>query len=464
MSKSQQAELVVKRFDYIYGLGYSTTPTNPYSSAYVIQAATDSTNRFITKCFARAFYNRWNINLNEERFAVKGLTMFRLTPKFDTELKEKEAGKWYLFLQVFDQGNTPSYEGDGLFITSLEIRCKLVSSIGDSVITDRKIIVNLFSEFAPQDQEQLGILPIYPPDFIRGFDSIATWAFASGPTNQYSLKLRPACVFKVIDTKYTPLKELLFTSSDDSIHQLTAPEFSFHLSEVSNEKKGINRNIGVNTITGAITIFTGISSNKTRSRNYIADFPFSEGDDIYHCRIGFDENESAQRDREKVSANAPSSYSLQKGKYYNETRTDYQKTGRSIDQNYLNLLILNSDTIASFKIKYVEDDPKRYKNQKMWDGSDSTTITDLTEDVISKKTGTNVVLSGILEGQLFSMKSSSKNLIKKFYLGELLVAIIEGGERPFKGYTYQPLTAFQLKIFTILASLPYENFHETYWH
>lgn len=435
---NSQQPVVVKSFEYIWQRG-----------SRVIIAEDDSIKLLIKNSFAKAFQQRWNIAMPEVSFSVKPLPVLSYTPKFNTKLKDTEQGKWYLFLQVFDKGNLPkSYNDENTFSTILEVKCKLISGTNDSVIMDRALTVNIYTE-PSLDQLELIRLPAYPISFVSQFDSIATWLFQSEAISQKSVILKPACVFQRETIKENPLSQLTFNGYRENIQHLSQPTFSLHTMGPKYEKTGVRRNTGGNIISGALTLFTGIRSSKNRSFEYNADFPFEDGDSTYHCIIKYLQNETAELERERVKDNGTTISSVKSA--------DYTFLERSVDPGVINVVTSGADTLATFKIKYAKVGHNIY--DRMWDGSDSATIIYLPPDWNTQEDETYVELSGKIGADSFSMKTAKEQKIKEFYINDQLVTVLHGKEKPINGFVFRQLSPRLLKLFTILSSIPYSYFH-----
>lgn len=447
LTTNGQQTVVVKKFDYIWGSGMSTT-----TGKRIIIPADDSTNLLIKNSFARAFHQRWNIDLPEVLFSVKPLPFLSYTAKFNTKLKDTEAGKWYLFLQLFDKGGYSNrYNDQHIFSTSLELRCKLVNH-NDSVLIERDLIVNIYYEQPPSDQVILIRLPAYPASFIASVDSIAEWLFQREAIGVRSIHLKPACVFQASVIKDKPLSNMNFKSDNENIQSLSAPTFAFNTPPPTYKRTGAKRNAGGNSLSGALTLFTGIGTGKNRLFEYNADFIFKDGDSTYDCFIKYAEQESADRERQH---NSDGSFSTKS--------TNYALSARFIDPSDLNAITLGKDTLATFNITYENTLKNNYS--KMWNGSDSSTITALPTDWKNTDEEVNVLISGTIEGNSFAMKTSNNRKNKQFYINDQLVTIIHGDELPVNGALFHPISLRQLKFFTILSSLPYAyfNVHQSKW-
>ncbi len=434
-SYCQQPVIEIKSFDYIY----CNTVFNR-----VIFALDDSAKLGIKNCFARAFKARWNKALPEVSFSVKPLPMFALKPKFKTQIKQKSPGKWYLFLQVYETVNDPDPHKDTFIPSSLEIRCMLVCSDNDSVILDKTLTVNINQPPVPFDQVPLNRLAAYPPSFVMGFDSIATWLFNPEPLKEKSLTLKPVCIFQKTAFISRPINKLQFHSNVTGIHQQLDPQFTFQLSKPLYEKIGVKRNIGGRSLGGLFTALTGVSSTKTKFDKYKADYSFIEKDSTYHCLIGYTEEETAER--EKVN-NGNGSFSMQS--------TDFHVNARYPDPSFQDVIIQGKDTLAKFSLITKSEASSLTLYDKMWDGRDSTSIIHLPADWNNRSPEKDIVISGKMGNNSFNMKTLKGKRIKDFYINDQLVTTYFGENEPENALLFQPVSIRQLKLFTILSSLPY---------
>lgn len=448
---SQQPVLSVQRFDYIwdaYLIG-----SDGAGKKRVIIPSQEVARQSMANSFSRVLQQRWNVKVPEMVLSVKSLSAFSTSPRFNTKLKYRQPGTWYLFLQIFDMG-TPFqnlYENDSR-ATALELKCKLISSDNDSVILDRRLSVQILKDSVPANQVVLSRLPAYPDYFIKSFDSIASWLFQPESESQKTFRLKPACVFSPALTTQEPVAQLNFNSDREYIYHLTSPSFKFHMTGPHYEKTKTLRNTGGNIAGGVLTIFTGVGTNKSKVKEITADFPFEENDSAYHCLIHFTEKETAEREREKTkNPDGSKSYSVNSG--------SYSFAGRFIDPGFVHAIIFGQDTLATFRINYKNDANVQKKYTRFWDGSDSATITNLPDDWKNNSEIVSVLLSGEISNQPFSMKNADNNIAKEFYVGEQLVLIMYGQRFPKTATLFQPVTDLQLKIFTMLSSLPYDYFN-----
>ncbi len=448
----QQPVLSVQSFEYEWEKFEGTMLSS--NKSRIIFASEDSVKRSIKNAFAIALQKRWNLEMPEASLSVKPLGIFSNMPKFKTRLKEKKAGTWHLFLQIFDRGKGLffSSEKEDNLVSTLVLKCRLIDGSNDSMILDRTLTVELYEQPAVPGQIVLSRLAGYPPNFVQAFDSIAKWLFQPEDPGQKIIRLKPACVFTNSASPVTPITELAFNSNTKSIVHLNQPSFSFKTPGPGYKRVGVKRNLGGNTLGGAITLFTGIGGNKVRIFEYSADFPFEESDSVYHCIINYAERESAERTREKTrNIDGSKSYSVSSG--------SYEFVGRGIDSSFVHVITLGTDTLATFHISYISAANERNNYERYWDGSDSSTIAPLPKKWNNTGGEDNVEIAGQMGTNSFSMKTAAENNVKTFYVDDHIVMTVLGKGIPAKALLFQSLSLRQIKMFTMLASLPYPYFN-----
>lgn len=447
---SQQPVLAVKSFDYIWKKDVEDMTG---TGERVVMPFDDSVKLLLKNTFAKAIQERWNVVMpGGVLLSVKKLPIFAYEPKFNTRIKDEEAGKWYLFLQVFDKGKFTNFSDDaGPFYYGFDLKCRLVNGSNDSVIADRALTVQIYTEPVPPGEVQLTRLPAFPTFFAEAFDSMATWLFQPVVAGEKKLRLKPACVFEQREVKDTVLGQLVFKSDHKSIQQLTVPAFTFINAAPAYKRTGAKRHTGGNSAVGALTLLTGLGTSKSRVFSYSADFPFEEADSTYHCLIAYAEKQTAERERTR---NDDGSYSM--------NSSGYTLLARYTNPSSQHAVTLGADTIATFSIRYTNDIIARANYHQMWDGSDSATIRELPAEWNNTTEATDVVLSGKMGNDSFTMHTSKETRIKSFYMNDQMVVTMQGMDEPASAWVFHPVSTQQLKLFTILASLPYAYFNERY--
>ncbi|CAN5826828.1 hypothetical protein BH10BAC2_BH10BAC2_49030 [soil metagenome] len=448
-SNAQQPVLSVQSFEYIW----QKVSTAINEKGQFIIVTEDSIKRRIEKSFERAIQQRWTIDMPKLALSVKPWSLFSLSyaPKFNTKLKEKKPGTWYLFLQIFDTGNSFFYNPNDSIATLLKVKCKVIC-YDDSVILNRNLLVTMDNEKTPSDQVVLKTLPAHPSSFAKAFDSIATWLFQQDDITEKNIPLKPACVFNETKFDKEPIALLKFNNDDYHISNLKAPPFLFRLGDPTFiETKKIDNATG-NIASGTLALFSGLPLSKKKTFEYNAYFPFEMQDSTaYHCIIHFAEVQAADFEREKekdIDGNV--SFSLHSSGYYT--------SWRAIDPGFENFVTLGSDTLITFKLEYLKS--AEYKTYtRFWDGTDSATINDLPDKWKNRKGTKNVMLRGQIEGIPFIMQSRKDFTEKQFYFEDKLVMVTFGADTPQRVLLFQPLSEQQIKLFTILSSISYAYFN-----
>lgn len=204
---------------------------------------------------------------------------------------------------------------------------------------------------------------------------------------------------------------------------------------------------------GHFTLLTGIGSTKTKSYKYRADYAYKDNDSTYHCLIDYLEDVTADRERVKDSDGSVSMQS-----------TDFRLSARYADPKSQNVITLGEDTLAIFNITNKNEAIALTSYDQMWDGTDSTTIVPLPASWNNKFAEKDIVITGKMGADTFTMKSWKGKRIKEYYINDQLAVIFQGSSEPVSGLLFHPLSTRQLKLFTILSSLPYDYFNETYFH
>lgn len=158
--------------------------------------------------------------------------------------------------------------------------------------------------------------------------------------------------------------------------------------------------------------------------------------------MAYTEVEAAERERIR---NDDGSVSVQK--------SDYRTAERFTDSSVRHIITTGTDTLAWFTIKYFNEEPDY---SQMWDGYDTNTIKQFSFDWKSVYANSEVMLSGEISGQPFSMRTKNATRKKEFRINGEPTAIINGYGIPESGILFQTIAGQPFKIITILAALPYE--------
>ena len=131
---------------------------------------------------------------------------------------------------------------------------------------------------------------------------------------------------------------------------------------------------------------------------------------------------------------------------------------RFIDSAFLNVITLGKDTLAIFKINYTPGAEDQSRYNRMWDGTDTSTIMSLPAEWKNSSKEPDVLVTGKVDGNSFSLKTSGEGTVKEIYLNNQLAMVMQGS-KPVRALVFHPVSTRQLKLFTILSSVPYSYFN-----
>jgi hypothetical protein len=137
----------------------------------------------------------------------------------------------------------------------------------------------------------------------------------------------------------------------------------------------------------------------------------------------------------------------------------YELVERRIDPASINSISIGNDTLATFRIVNISKSKERDKYIQFWDGVDSATLAPLPREWNNTSDEDDVTISGQMGNVVFSMKTVKGMNVKEFSIGDNLVMVMYGKTAPAKALLFHPVSIRQLKIFTMLASVPYPNFN-----
>lgn len=188
-----------------------------------------------------------------------------MSPKFKTKLKDKDPRKWYIFLQIYDIKRLGFIETETRQTATWEINFRIISGRNDSIVANKQFAIDFYRTPAPSGQLTVTRLPGYPDEYYNAFDSIAQMTVSDDPELYQSVKLHPACIYKRDDYEKNAIRKITFKSSFTQIEHESDPAFIFVRQSVNHEKMGKGKNIAGNTASGAVTLLTGIRSDKRKN-------------------------------------------------------------------------------------------------------------------------------------------------------------------------------------------------------
>jgi hypothetical protein len=442
---SQQPTIVVQSFEYVWPR-YATGATGRVNIA-----SDEGVQQALERSFKNAIQTKWNVELPDLNVTLKSLPLFAKTPKFNTKLKSKQPGTWYLFLQVIDDPYTNYVNSEGSFATRLEAKCKVVD-YKDSIVFERQLFMIMNIEKTPPTEVRLVKLIAHPQHVAKTFEIMARWLFGPEDVTQKEVWLNPACIYTEKQLPSQPISSLQYKASQSTLCVIPG-SICLSSSPMVNTKRGSNKNIAGNTAGSVLTALTGIGTSKVKTNRFDADFSFRTDDSIvYHCKIPYLETISAERERD-VTKNSDGS------KSYSTTTGPDQLSGRRPDSLSESLVMRGDDTIARFIIKYIKAPGNFTSYTKMWDGTDTTTIAPLKKEWANNKMADDVSVQIKTATDSIHMRTSVERTVKEFSINQQTVLVIYGADIPSTGVLLHPVSKSDLVLFTILASLPYSYFN-----
>jgi len=196
-SRAQQPTMVVRDFEYVQGEEVASEFGGTAATKFL--ATTDTVRQYFARALAEAIRQRWGVAVPVNDLYVRGVPMFSSEPKFKTEVRDREKGKWYLFFQIYDQGKKGYGSMDsGYLNTVFRIQCRILDGGSDSVLFNRKLLVKLVRRPIADSLAIPSRLGIYPLEYRKVADSVACWMFQAipGPKRKTSCCAPPAFTWK----------------------------------------------------------------------------------------------------------------------------------------------------------------------------------------------------------------------------------------------------------------------------
>lgn len=436
---SGRQPLEIKLFEYIY----ERDVNNSKHFSRIVLLEQDSAKAFFTKSFVRAFAQKWNLDIKDPRLTVKPLKGWNLYPKFKTNLDLRDPAKWYLFLQVYDVNRFVYSNPTNNAASSWRIKYKLINGATDSAVAEKDFYVNFNRHNPVPGQVAIMRLPALPDEYYKAFDSVAAWTVKDSKEPVYTITLVQAMLYNPnFPRPDIVVRDLVFKNLMYQIVHQGEPAFTLNKKNVNHTKTATRRNVGGNIAGGALTLLTGIRSEKNKRKLYTADYHFTDLDQQYHCFVDYTEVESAERERIRNDDGSVSTQS-----------SDMHVSGRYVDSSNQHYILLGGDTIARFNLKYFREQ-NNYTH--LWNGHDSATISPIPFQWKTVFGDAEVKINGEIYGIPFTMHTTNQTRTKMFTLNNETAMTINGYGQPENGQMFVPVKEEIFKAMTILASLPYE--------
>ncbi|MBL7699208.1 MAG: hypothetical protein JNK79_13670 [Chitinophagaceae bacterium] len=385
----------------------------------------------LKRSFIKTISQKWNRDVSGFSVRVNRLPLLRMEPKFNPSVSALDTSKWYIFLQLFDEGiaMNPDYS---MLATRISVKYRLVQ--GAIVKEDLSASYNIMRRQPAPGQVTLNRFPFYPSHLQYEYDTIAYYVVNGLPKAQDRIWLNAACGYTDSPTPANMnLRECEFDDHHQSISMHGEDGFTIMPDSTSVVKTGKFKHGMENTIGGLITFFSNVDSEKKRSTLYTAVHSFKEGFDNYKCSIHFVDTKVADRRRVKDEEGFKS---LERSEYRSE---------KHIRPDVLHSITLNGDTMSEFQINYTVNSENF---GKMWDGSDSSTIDTLSAE-LNNVGRVEMEVKGKVDNEQFELVTSDLGRIKKLKLNGEEVFALYGQDK----VSYHAMDSRKLKFALLLCLL-----------
>jgi hypothetical protein len=437
---SQQSEIEVGSIEYVWEKDRSaaTDGANPHAILLSDALYQSQFKENVTK----AMQDKWPGTATNFSITYRQLPGLGVAPKFETKLKNKAPDKNYIFLQLFDKTVYSKMSYDTVVSALFRVNYKLVDGRNGASLSSKGFNVRLLRQPVAAGQVQLYKLAANPGDLLNALDSIIKRCLNDNTVTPVDLTVQPAVVYDT-STQSSPTKKLNFFSVDDIIQLRDDQSFAIRKMEVISRPTRKKKNVGGNLLGGALTVLTGVTSEKKKYYEYLDDHAFSDGKQLFHCLIGYTQFESTETIRVK---NEDGNYELVHGEQY---------SGRFIDPKKDNNIIVIGDTVCTFKM---HSNNRTYFYSKMWNGSDTSTVASL-PFIWNNGAVKEWEMNGTMLGTSFTLESLNDGSPTILFIDGQLAALLYSTKLPVYATLYMNLNQQQLKLLTILSFVA-TNYHD----
>jgi hypothetical protein len=445
---AQHGRLEVRMLEYVHDTDPKWSSDHPPEMSRFITS--DSLSGHLLRAIGLALQRRWAYEpfaLHIDVHSTKGNGQDH---DFRTTVNNPDPDKAYLFLQIFDRGQSVLMRsGSDHFVSSWVLRSRLVSGRDRSQIQDRKLEVGIFTRVPPEGQVPMPGVSIFPPEFRRLSDSLASWAFGSGQETAHEMVLRPACLF--LPPIPSPIAAAIFElhSGPSSIFLDDGMRFILHPHPTILDPLVQDGNEVGNAFSTLLTAATRIGTSNTRTLYYSRDYPYTDGREVYHCRVRFAELERNAQVRKKRDGQSGA---------YNLTRTGYGVEGRLLLPEFRQSITTRDSVRVSYGVRFIPDPEDALPNPRVWDGMDSSNIQEIPSSWLDRRGFWAVELSGKIDGKAFLLRSCCLGNRWQFAIaGKLAIVSDTRGGRTLM----QPMhdvSEMEMKTFLMLTHIPFMEY------
>jgi hypothetical protein len=458
-SQSTEKQIIrVEKMEYIYTCPESSDLFNSFLNYRVVMPSDPEIADKMKQSVLTAINHRWNATVLNPHWNLKATGRYNSTKKFKTNFKKETPNNWHLFLQIIDNGSysfteNQTFQNSNYTPFYYQFNVQIIDGNDKSIIFSNKMTVEMQRRSAPDGQLLLQTLPFLADSFVQAFDTAVQTLFAPTPQSELKLEVAPACLFLDINKTLENTKKLNFVSKNDSLIELLQLKQEWIVQNSSTQKKKKINHLGENVSSYALTLLTGIGTDKIKEIEYATKFGFVDTSDNTHyfCEIPFIEGAYGSNEREVTKeANGQKSYELVDGN---------SRVSRSFKPDQICYLIREKDTIGNFKFITGERAGSKNSIPQYWDGKNDSTISDIPEywkNSESYLSSNQYFLDGELNKVHFIIENSKAGKQTDIEINDQEIMKLKiVNDKPVFGLLY-PNTADEktLSILMMLSSMP----------
>ncbi|MCU0395871.1 MAG: hypothetical protein MUF29_08170 [Chitinophagaceae bacterium] len=430
----------------------------------VVFALNDSLARQMSGSIVAAINRQWGCSLPNEGMAVeKGGGLLGTGGKFKPKTRKLEPDKIHVFMRVtdFGQGGTTGFlyhltgtqpEQEVPYLITLE--CKAFQGSGGEEVFSRTMQLELRKKPVPPGQYALRRVPALPKHFVQAFDSAVRRFFTMADPGSLSLNVDPVCLW-VEDSVARQVRRPIRFEGDGSVVRLAEnPGMEWTLGRPETRKMGRVDKTGANLLGSALTMFTGVGSEKVRVTRHLASLPMQakEQPEPYVFHIPYLEEERESRERVRTPSGTGTTTSVQ--------TTGDRSLERYIDREQAAWLMLGADTIARFRLDYGKSAQFSNLFRECWNGSDTATRVPMPAAWSNQGSFVPIYITGQLYGKPFTLQNSRDGFqMDMYYDGQHLATLRVTEDRPRDGMLYRnDADARVLQALAMFTCLPFSSF------
>jgi hypothetical protein len=353
---SQQIpQIEVRSLEYVW--------ERPSGDKRIVFAKDSMYQQVLKRSFIKAIANKWNVGVPDFDIMVNKLPALRMQPKFNTTAPVNDSSKRFIFLQLFDQSIAIN-PNNSLYSARINVRFRMIRGIDGKIEGDKTTMYNIIPVTASPGQVLIRRYSFHESAFEALCDTISATILDDHTEFEHEVRLAGACAYTEQQTSSAfNAAKFQFDSRKQSYSVGGQNAFTIIHDSASIKQTGKKRHGGANTAGGLLTLFSNIDTEKKRSDIMLADHSFTEGINNYHALISYLDVRLAERRRVKDDEGFKS---VEVG--------NYEHDRREIKSDAQHFIIINSDTVSRFVMRFRTEEEHF---NKIWNGKDSNTIDSL---------------------------------------------------------------------------------------